>query len=167
MFKDKKQVDKMKKVQNTENILLTALLVLVVGGLIFALTGFSKEGFITKQNKAEEKTIPIESSYPSITTGSTASGDVSIELAPHEVENDKLEVDIWVNTHSVDLSQSDLKQITSLEYNGKSVAPVSAPSLSGHHVSGTLVFNVDDEIKSFTIKIKGIPKVEERVFEWR
>ncbi|NQV09013.1 hypothetical protein HQ529_04135 [Candidatus Woesearchaeota archaeon] len=159
----------MKKENNIENILLIGVLILLLGGLVFSITGFSvKEPTDKKETiKLQENSKPIETNkYNKIVTGSTENGEVSIELMPHEVENNKLVVDIWVNTHSVDLSMFDLKEITTLEYNGKSVSPVSALGLGGHHVSGTLVFDVDDKIESFTIKIKGIPKVEERVFEW-
>ncbi len=101
-----------------------------------------------------------------IATGSTGAGDVLVELAPRGVTNGRLEVDIVVNTHSVSLEQFDLREITMLEFSGKSLKPVSAPALSGHHSSGTLVFEVSEPVSSFRISIKGIPKVDERVFEW-
>ncbi len=107
-----------------------------------------------------------ELGYKSIDSGSTGSGDVSIELTPLGIEDNQFKVEVAVNTHSVDLSQFNLKEITTLEYNGKSVNPVSAPGLDGHHSSGEIVFDIGEETDSFTIKIKGIPKVEERVFAW-
>ena len=75
-------------------------------------------------------------------------------------------MDFSVNTHSVDLSQYDLLQITTLEYNGNVIKPRSAPSLSGHHNSGTLVFDTGKELKTFKIIIKDIPDIKERIFEW-
>lgn len=59
-----------------------------------------------------------------------------------------------------------MKEIAELESDGKKIKPVSAPILSGHHASGLLEFDIDNDVKSFVIKVVGIPKVEERVFEW-
>ncbi len=108
----------------------------------------------------------LQPAFKTVSTGGTGSGDVLIELTPKGMEDGKFEVDILLNTHSVDLSQFDLVKITLLEYEGKLIKPVSAPELSGHHGSGTLAFDTGKEIKNFKIIIKGIPAVEERVFEW-
>ncbi|MBI3027354.1 hypothetical protein HYY70_04520 [Candidatus Woesearchaeota archaeon] len=105
--------------------------------------------------------------FKSITTGGTENGDISVELTPKGVNNGILEVAISINTHSAELSQFDLKQIATLEYNGKSIKPSSAPQLSGHHASGDLLFKVNDDIEKFVITIIGMPKTEKRVFEWR
>lgn len=104
--------------------------------------------------------------FESVSTGSLDNGDALVELAPKGMQNGKFAVELSINTHSVDLTQFDLMQITALEYGEKSVKPIAAPQLSGHHSSGELIFNVGEEIKSFKIIIKGIPAVEERVFEW-
>ena len=111
-------------------------------------------------------TINQPSGFKMITSGDTETGNVQIDLAPAGFQNGQLKVDIAVNTHSVDLSKYDLKKITTLEYDGKKTAPISAPQLSGHHTSGTLIFNVGNEMNAFKIKISGIPSIEERVFEW-
>ena len=108
--------------------------------------------------------------YQPISTGSTGPGDVSVELTPFSSENGLLKVNIAVNTHSVDLSQFDLKEITLLEYKDKFYKPVEAPALRGHHSNGILTFNISPENnidESFTIKISGIPNVKERVFSWK
>ena len=76
-------------------------------------------------------------------------------------------MDISVNTHSVDLSSFDLKQITTLEFGGKKFSPIEAPSLGGHHVSGKLVFDAGDDLNNFAVKINGIPKISVREFNWR
>ncbi len=102
-----------------------------------------------------------------IATGSTDEADVLIELTPESIRNGKLTVNLSANTHSVDLSKFDLTKITTLEYAGKTVAPVSAPSMSGHHVSGELVFQVVEEsLERFQITIRGIPAKEERTYIW-
>ncbi len=153
--------------KNYGKYMLYGLLVLVIVGLILAFTGFSFDMVSLNVNKAAVKTPSLDkSTFSPVETGTTGSGDVSIELEPRQVINGELKVDIAVNTHSVDLSPFNLKQITTLEYNGKLIKPVSAPNLGGHHSNGELVFEVGEDIDSFKIRIKGIPKVEERIFEW-
>jgi len=145
-----------------EKFMIYALLFLVIFGFILTFIG------VPTNVAAKLKNLPDKSNsgFESIDSGSTGPGDVSIELTPQNIENNQLNVNIAVNTHSVDLSQFDLKQITTLEYNGKTISPISAPTLGGHHSNGELIFEVDEEIDNFIVKIKGIPKVQERVFEW-
>ncbi len=152
----------------TENIVLYSILAFVIGILVFSFAGFFR-GSPAASSGAKEVVNIFEGSdngFQTISSGSTDSGDVSIELTPKGVEVGKLKVGIAVNTHSVDLSSFDLKKITTLDYGGKSLNPVSAPALGGHHVNGDLVFATEKDITSFVIKIKGIPKVEERIFSW-
>lgn len=106
-----------------------------------------------------------QSQYRTIATGTTESGDVEIALTPQWREG-KLYINMAVNTHSVDLSQFDLRQITTLNYNNKQIKPTQAPSLSGHHSNGMLVFDMTEQPQKFTIGISGIPAMPERVFQW-
>ena len=170
--------------ENFEKILLIGLLVLVIGVFVFSMVGFfkgpSNSALVQTKNSGDDNVLGNEngnnpalnqgtSGYKTITTGSTGEGDVSIELTPSEISNGKLTFDLKSNTHSVDLAGVDLKKIATLEYNGKVFQPVSAPALNGHHVSGTLVFDVGNEIseiKNIKLTIKGIPQEEERIFEW-
>ncbi len=100
-------------------------------------------------------------------TGSTAQGDVLIELTPQGFSEGELTVLLSANTHSVDLGKYDLKEATTLVIDGKGFKPEEYPAMRGHHVSGKLVFKTGVEADSFVIVIKGIPSVNERVFEWR
>ena len=145
-----------------ENIYLALLAVMAAGLLIYALSGL----FAGQPDKSSNPVSQESAGMKTILTGSTEAGDVSIELTPEEVKDGQLAVDISVNTHSVSLSDYDLKQITTLEYDAKIIFPSSAPSMAGHHVSGQLTFDVNREISAFTIRIRGIPSVEERVFSW-
>jgi len=120
-----------------------------------------------KNTGKKDADIAPVAAFKTISTGSLDSGDASVDLTPRGIENGKFAVDISINTHSVDLSQFDLMEITTLEYEGKAIKPVSAPKLSGHHSSGGLIFDTGDEIKNFKITIKGIPAVDERIFEWK
>ena len=49
---------------------------------------------------------------------------------------------------------------------GKSINPTSAPSLSGHHNSGTLIFELKNEPNNFIIKVRDFPDEFMRTFEW-
>jgi hypothetical protein len=99
-------------------------------------------------------------------TGSVDEGDVLMQLHPQPVQKGKLIVKVAVNTHSVDLSRFDLKEIAVLEHEGKIFKPVKADKLGGHHSNGKIVFDIGEAINSFKIRIKGIPLVQERIYEW-
>ena len=152
-----------------ENIVLVGLLVLVVGGLIYSLTGF---GFLKANNIGIKSASKVESrveqpsQLQSNSEKKSSEGSVTIDITPSEFKDGKMYFDIGVNTHSVTLTDYDLVQLTTLEFEGKSIKPISAPKLTGHHNSGTLVFETGKELKNFKIKVKGIPDIEERVFEW-
>jgi hypothetical protein len=122
----------------------------------------SKESIDSKKDL--DSTMGLEFSTKS--SGSTNSGDVSIELTPRLQDNNQLKVDISVNTHSVTLSDFDLMLLTELSYGDNTIRPISAQKLSGHHSSGTLIFEVESKLDDFEIKIRDIPKVKERVFRW-
>ncbi len=141
------------------------MMFILLFGLIFIVSCTSNAK--TQLNEINEIKNNVEvSSFKTISSGSTQSGDALIELTPKEIKDGKLNVDFAANTHSVNLGQFDLMQITTLEYDGNVVKPVSAPTLTSHHNSGTLVFDTGKELKSFKIIINGIPDIEERVFEW-
>ena len=94
-------------------------------------------------------------------------GAVSVELTPERMREGRLEVEIRVNTHTVnDLDKYDLKQITTLEFADESINPTSAPKLEGHHNRGTLAFPLSALPSAFSIKIRGLDKPELRVFSW-
>jgi hypothetical protein len=102
-------------------------------------------------------------------TGSMGSGDAVIELTPQMVDKNTLEVNFSINTHSVSLSGFDLKDITILEHEVHVFKPVKASRIGGHHSSGVIVFDVGDKIEnkdSFKIRLRGIPNVQERIYEW-
>ncbi len=99
-------------------------------------------------------------------TGSTGSDNAMIELTPQVTDNNKLVVNFSVETHSVNLDLFNLKDITTLEYGGKVLKPVSAGRLGGHHSSGKIIFDVGGDIRNFKIRIKGVPEVQDRVYVW-
>lgn len=130
-----------------------------------AILAYSISGLFGGSTPADAQPVSVPTgSTGLISTGSTNAGDVQIDISVEGISEGKLRLNIAANTHSVDLSQFDLKQITTLEYGGNSAKPVEAPVLSGHHSSGTLVFEAPGGLDSAVVRIKGIPKVEERLF---
>lgn len=97
----------------------------------------------------------------------TSVGEATIDLTPKSIENGKFNFKIAINTHSVSLENYNLMKLSTLNYDGKSVRPVSALKLSGHHNNGEISFNIgNDKPSKFKVIITGIPDIEERVFEW-
>ncbi len=122
---------------------------------------------VTTEALASENLMQTRAvTFNSISTGSLGSGDTLLVLTPATIDKERLVLKFEVNTHSVRLSGFDLKQITTLEYKGKKLTPVKASRMGGHHSSGTIEFKTGEELGSFIIRIKEIPNVKERVFEW-
>ena len=152
--------------KNLWSYVLYGVLGILIIGFILSFTGLKIPVTKVVDNNQVRSTATGEAGFRSISTGTTDNGDISVELTPKGVVAGVLTVKASINTHSVDMSGLDLKKITTLEYDGKSISPTSAPPLNGHHINGDITFNVNGDIKAFTISIKGIPKVQERVFEW-
>ena len=95
---------------NNKMISNKIVFVLLVGVMFLA-------GCDTTQEPIQEDVV--QAAFPTVTTGTTETGDVAIELVPKGIQNGKLIVDLSVNTHSVDLTQFDLAAITTLTYDGK------------------------------------------------
>ena len=140
---------------------LAYIIILVVGIVVFGILFLLNSDFYAKTDAVE-----VTNSLKPISSGSTDEGDVSIVLTPINVAKGIIQIEVAVNTHSVDLSQFDLKKVITLEYQGKTFKPLSASTLSGHHSSGMITFDVGSGVDGFTIKINGIPSAKERVFEW-
>ncbi len=107
-----------------------------------------------------------KATFSAKTTGSLEDGDVEIQLTPGLINDNRLVVKVAMNTHSVDLGAFDLVKITTLEYGGKTINPIEAKRPSGHHSYGKIIFDIGEELSSFKINIRGIPKIQNRVYEW-
>ncbi len=135
-----------------EDKISIAIIIVVAIALVLSIAFFAfGTGTLSRENKAYET--------------KTSEGEASISLTP-SLQDSRLTVDISVDTHSVDLSAYDLRELATLNYGGISVKPASAPLLSGHHVTGVLVFDAGEMPGSFEIVIKGIPDIDERKFSW-
>ena len=137
---------------------LYALIVIVVLAVAFAVMSFMNAPALVQRKQ-----------YDTITTGTTQNGDVEVSLTPF-LQGDDLIVASTFNTHSVELSEFNLRQAASLKLGAKVLRPSSVFPLTGHHSSGQIVFKgegLDNTINTFTITIIGIPTIPERVFSWR
>ncbi len=101
-----------------------------------------------------------------VSTGSTDSGGVKIDLTPISFEDGILKVKFTVNTHAVNLAEQNLVEQTRLVYGKKEIKPVKADNMGGHHSKGTIIFEVEGELQNFMIVINGIPNQEKRAYQW-
>ncbi len=121
--------------------------------------------FVMVLGIACNKTAPSQKSdktYKKI----TSPGQVEISLVPSLVKNDKLQFKMRMNTHSVSLSQLDLKKLITLETSDGSIHPSDVPKLSGHHSGGTVTFDLKKPVDKIKVIIRDVPDKPERVFEW-
>ena len=107
---------------------------------------------------------------------SDAQGSVTVEVTPLDLSNlsDKLEFDVSLNTHSVDLSV-DLATLATLTTDTGITVQASlwdAPR-GGHHVEGKLVFpsmkdgkSILDGARKLTLTIVNLD-TSSRTFEWQ
>ena len=121
----------------------------------------------TVSSAANSNNNAQQAGFATVTSGDTETGNAQIDLTPIGLVNGKFTISMAANTHSVTLSDYDLAKITTLTYNGKQYAPISAPTLQGHHNNGNIVFDLNEIPANFKIVIHGIPSVQERVFEWK
>ena len=133
-----------------------AVVIVVFLAFVFALPKGSEE-----TNAAQTST----GAGSGMGTKTSDAGSVTVDLTPVIVNEREVSFTIGVNTHSVDLSGYDLGELATLAYDGKTAEPSSAPSLSGHHNTGTLRFAVDKQPSRFTVTIVNLP-AGERVFAW-
>lgn len=128
-----------------------ALVLIIIVGIAFLLN----------MNGWHNGTAEIET----ITTGSADDG-VEIAIKPMGFSDGKMSFSVTANTHSIDLSGYDMHEATDLEYEEKTIKPVSFPRFTGHHSSGTVAFETKEDLKDFKIIISSIPNIDNRVFEW-
>lgn len=153
------------KIEKIFSIFMAGFIVLAIA---YLFVKNSDDGIgLSSEVQAKEMTQQDETqNFDTKSTGEMGSGDAVVELTPQIKDGNKLLVHFSANTHSVRLGSFDLTKITTLEYEGKILKPVKAGRLGGHHSTSVIVFDTGDDIENFIIRIKGIPKVEERVYEW-
>ena len=100
-------------------------------------------------------------------------GSVTIDVEWIKMEDELHIFNVAMNTHSVDLDQYDLGELTTLRDDTDNDYPLvswdSAPG--GHHRRGTLTFTSPDslsqwETKYLEIVIRDVAGINERVLKW-
>ena len=102
---------------------------------------------------------------------SNSDGEVTIDVDYMGYNDDLLSFNIAMNTHSVDLDQYDLAQLSELtDDKGNIYTPLSWDSIpGGHHRNGILTFSQPgSESSPDTLKlvIRNIADIQERTFKW-
>ncbi len=104
---------------------------------------------------------------------SNTGGSVTIDVEWVRAENNSLVFDVAMNTHSVDLDQYNLDQLTTLRDDvGDEYYPISWDSApGGHHRRGTLTFTLPDSLSNGEAKyvemiIRDVADITERVLRW-
>lgn len=90
---------------------------------------------------------------------------VTLEVQPRWADG-LLLVEVSANTHSVELATLDLTGAVRLVVDEVEYAPVDAGSLSGHHASTTLRFEVPERPAAFRILIQDVPDSPLRILSW-
>ncbi|MBI4080994.1 MAG: hypothetical protein HY423_00145 [Candidatus Lambdaproteobacteria bacterium] len=93
-------------------------------------------------------------------------GEVEFVLTPRDAAGGRFRVDIVVTTHSGDLASLDLRTATELRTDGKTLRPVEAPGLSGHHTRGRLEFALERVPERFEIVIRNVRAMGDVTFRW-
>ncbi len=149
--------------EKTEKILLLGMAGLILIGII---TVFSTSTGSQDVSPEEGQSGQSGQSFPFDTK--IDEGRVTVELTPVKFEDGKIYFEIKLNTHSVELSQFNLTELTSLEFKGKELKPISAPGIGSHHSSGVIIFDTGSNKNApdrFTVKIRNLDS-DERVFTW-
>lgn len=139
---------------NTTHVLLGLATILAAATLIYS---FAPAGSATVATTAQHEPV-----LEPITLGQATATSVELTLAPR-VSGDELVVSYRANTHGGSLADHDMMAAYLETAQGRS-PPISADQMSGHHASGTMVF--DRPEGTFTIVIEGLAGMAERRYEW-
>lgn len=93
-------------------------------------------------------------------------GAVQFVLTPRDVSGGHFRVDIAVTTHSGNLAELHLQATTELRADGRSLRPVKATALRGHHARGRLEFALERVPDEFEIVIAGVRTMGPLTFRW-
>lgn len=135
-----------------------------------ALIAGCSSGFVPTGKEGVPK-----SSAPTATTSgqvrSNGEGAVTVDIEWLGVQNGSAVFNVSMDTHSVNLDQYDLKEMTVLrDSSGKTYRPTSWDSQAGgHHRAGTLTFATDSvtgKTGYFELIVRDIASVKERAFRW-
>ncbi len=122
------------------------------------------EAVFTRENRPTGR-ITFESMHRS-STGNMNDGGVKMGMEPYSFEDGTFRVKFFANTHTINLGTYDMMERTHLEYGDREYIPVSVDRMRGHHAGGEIVFNLPEAPDHFRIIVRGLPNVQERIFDW-
>lgn len=96
----------------------------------------------------------------------TSPGEVTIEVRPFW-DGATLGFEIAANTHSVEVEGIALDETLRLIVGDRTLEPIEAGRLRGHHARGEVRFGVTARPERFALEIRGVPDVPVRRLEWR
>ena len=152
--------------------------VLVITVIMMAVIGAGcSPGFVPQQKEDAPSPSPPSGSPSNVPTNglvqSNTDSAVTIDMEWIKAKDGSLIFSVAMNTHSVDLDQYDLGELTILRDDADNeYHPVSWDSApGGHHRMGTLTFPLPDSVsqgnaKYIEVMIRDIAGIEERVFKW-
>ncbi len=155
-----------------EKIMMGMIIVIIVGvAFMITMQYVGRNGSNSISKDTNDDSITVAQNIQNIQSADvyatrSSPGEVTIDITPKGIVNGNVIFEIAVNTHTVDMTEFDLSDITTLTIEGKEYRPISSPALSGHHNNGEIIFAITALPKTFEITITGIPDVEERVFSW-
>lgn len=160
-------------ITKNRNSLIKFVLIITILLLIIILVGCSKVSSVLKEQDpliTTEQKPSVISEEGVVKTNNE--GEVTIDVRYLGFKENSISFEIVMDTHSIDLDQYDLGQLSLLKDNkGNEYRPVSWDSKAGgHHRSGNLTFSLTvlaDKINKIELTIQNIAGIKERVFEWQ
>ena len=96
----------------------------------------------------------------------SSKGEVDFVLTPRDVSGGRFRVDIVLTTHGGDLAELNLQEAAELRVDGKTLKPLKAVPLRGHHARERLEFALDRMPDAFEIVIRGVRGMGDLTFRW-
>ena len=162
--------------------IIITLLFLAVGGIGgYFITSAVRSGNSTSETTkvdkvfeaSEQMRLEAEGEENSLTkTQSEGAVAVKATLLQEKSNKNKLVFEIVMNTHSVDLLQYDISNISEVSFGTEPATrnfKWDASSSDSHHMMGYLIWNGDvkDGYENISLNIKGIDQIPSRVFNWQ
>lgn len=101
-----------------------------------------------------------------LSAGSMTDGGVRMELKPYLFENGVFRMKFYANTRSVNLGNYEMMELMHLEYRNMKYKPISMDRMHGQNAEGEVEFHIPEAPDRFRIVIRGLPNMEEHVFQW-
>lgn len=113
-------------------------------------------------------TIEVKTDPNTFVSQTIEGGMVAVEVEPREYNSDAWVFEIDLVTHSVDLSEDliTVSMLTDAQGNEYKASGWKGDPPGGHHRSGQLIFSGIAESTEFSLNIKEVGGIAERIFTW-